>query len=512
MEHSKSVLQRYGRLFLACLVGLGTLSGLLLTQLFHPSFAVRGDMTATFRGAAPQAFTQIQARPLNPLLTSQQSTRLSFQDSIQSTSSVTHTLFLPSIYKSSWPGAQYTLGAQVNRVQPELAAPASAAGVRWIRLPLAWMDIEPSNTTPDHYKWSQSFDAGVAQWSAQGIKIIFTFVGNPSWAATYPGGPVDKVNKSELAEFMAAAVKHYSAPPYNVEYWEFYNEPDNGWEFYAEKGWGFFGNNPQAYVDMLATVYGPMKAADPNVQIVMGGLAYDNWGPDGPFVREFLDNVLKLGGAKYFDVMNFHYYLAFRATWEPYGKDIIGKADYLRDKLLSYGVQKPMICTESGMWTIPSQGGSDELQSRYIPQVFARAMAADLDLTIWFQMIDEGGPDDWGFGLLDADANPKPSYTAYSVLSQQLSPAKYVRTWNTSDTGSDQVEAYEFLTLKDTSRTVVAWTDDGIQHSILVSASQLTVVEKYGGQTTLYDWTDGKRDGKVKVTLGPSPVYLHLPQ
>ena len=58
----------------------------------------------------------------------------------------------------------------------------------------------------------------------------------------------------------------------------------------------------------------------------MGGIAYDYFREDyGPFVREFLDNVLAAGGGQCMDYMVFHYYPPFEFRWAPYGPDSAAK-------------------------------------------------------------------------------------------------------------------------------------------------------------------------------------------
>jgi len=46
-----------------------------------------------------------------------------------------------------------------------------------------------------------------AELASNGRTIILVLDGNPPWAATYGGGPIDLVDISELVEFMTAAVR-----------------------------------------------------------------------------------------------------------------------------------------------------------------------------------------------------------------------------------------------------------------------------------------------------------------
>jgi len=422
-------------------------------------------------------------------------------------------VYLPLLFRNEPPAVPFGIQVFPGQLDEPDVAMVGEAGARWIRVPFAWSWVEPYNTTPDNYVWPSGpaylyYDEGIADYSSHGIQVILTFAGNPGWAATYSGGPIDKVPIGELVDFMDAAVRHYAAPPYNVRYWEFYNEPDNGIEARAAQGLSWWGHTPQAYAELLAAVYPAMKAAYPEAQIVLGGLAYDWFEEDeGPYVRAFLDGVLDNGGADYFDVMNFHYYPAFRDKWDPYGPGIIGKATYLRDKLATYGVQKPFFCTETSMWSDEFNGGSHELQSRYVVQVYARSKAAELLTTIWFWLADTDAYGEYKYGLLNPDLSPKPSYTAYQTLAGQLTDAQYVRTLSPEETGSAEIEAYDFFLLGGSTRIVVAWTNDGLDHDMAFQASQVVVVQKDGSQASSYD-DDG--DGWVHVSIGPSPVYLRM--
>jgi hypothetical protein len=418
------------------------------------------------------------------------------------------TIWLPVLASGPWPDPP-PFGVQLYKNSVSLVDQIADTGAGWIRIPLKWSQIEPENTQPRYFRWPEDLDEQLAALSSKNVRIILTLEGNPGWAATYAGGPVDLVDMAQLVQFMRAAVAHYGVAPYNVKYWEFYNEPDNGDELYADLGWGYFGNQPEAYVEMLSAVYSPIKDLDPQAQILFGGLAYDRWtNTGGPFVEDFFDKVLESGGAAYFDLMNFHYYPSFRDVWQPYGQGIIGKATYLRRKMAAYDVYKPIICTETGMWSDEANGGSDELQSRYVVQAFARSMAASLQPTIWFQLVDDKALGKHKTGLLDSDLRPKPSYQAYQTAVQQLSAAEYIRTLDSAETGSGEIEAYEFLMDEGMTRIVTAWTNDEELYTLALAAPHVTVVDKFGGETVLSDGDDGAVDGQVQAPVGPSPIYL----
>jgi len=437
---------------------------------------------------------------------------------IRASEMLTHTLFLPIVVKA-YPTSvlDSAFGLQIYYDQYTRAETIAKMGAGWIRIPLYWSQIEPVNTTPTNYQWPADLGEGLVQLSTKNMKVILTLGGNPSWAADYPAGPVHDTD--DLKEFMVAAVKHYGAPPYNVKHWEIYNEPDNGDPFYASYGWGYFGHKPLAYIAILSAIYQPMKTADPEAQIVFGGIAYDNWtATGGPFIKTFPDDVLANGGGAYFDVMNFHYYVLFHQEWDPYGPGIVGKYNFLRDKLASYGLSKPLVCTEASMWSDETHGSSEEVQSRYVPQVFAQTMAAGLQATIWFMLQDDGYPGAYMYGLLNSDSSPKPAYFTYQTLSRQLANAEYLATLDPAEDGSGQIEAYEFTVPGGPTHVIAAWSRDDLTHPMSIKTAQVVQVDRLGNETTLYAGPDGFvrfdvggcNDGPVQLIIGRCPVYLRF--
>lgn len=403
--------------------------------------------------------------------------------------SVTYTVYLPIISKG------YCDGKKLFGVQMYGEGGFShvlSAGTKWVRWPISWGGIEPSNTTPDNYNWSYT-DASISNFYNAGINLVCTICCNPSWAAIYSEGPI--TNTADLAEFAGALVERYDGDGYRdapgsptVRYWEFYNEPDGGWR-----------GNGAGYAQMLKAVYLAVKAADPHALVVMGGLAYDNW--QIGFDRNFLDDVLASGGGNFFDVMNYHYFKIFDPVWASYGRGLIGKANYIRNKMAQYGVNKPLICTETGWFSFPNS--SDEEQSRYVPVGFIRGLAAGLDIVIWFSLVDTPELETAGWGLLDLNLNPKPSYKAYKTLISKLSGVCYDRPLSVNETGSSDIEGYLF-----SNALRVVWTNSEVTREMYIYASQVHQTDKYGNSTIIYDGSDGVLDGRVKVTVGPSPIYL----
>jgi len=397
---------------------------------------------------------------------------------------------------------------------------AADAGARWIRVPLLWETIEPINTTPEQYDWS-GLDESVTNAMQEGVELILTLGGQPSWAATYPMGPL--TDTADAIQFVWALVERYDGDGVNdapgspkVRYLELYNEPDNTSVYFAKRGWGMWGENGEGYAALLQELYPVVKVANPHTQLVFGGLALD-WFQEqgGPFDAHFLDDVLAAcQGQNCFDVMNFHYYPPFRANWESYGTDIIGKANYVRQRLAAHGFRDvPVICTETSWASATStEWGSDELQSRYVVKGYVRGMAADLDIIVWYEIRDQG--DTILPGLLDEEMQTKLSYHAYQAMTDMFTGASYQRPLTLAETGSDQLEGYVFQACG--RRIDVVWTEDDTPYDpdddpvlpLTVQARAVRVLDKFGNGLWYGDADDGKVDGRITVSVGGSPLYL----
>ena len=370
------------------------------------------------------------------------------QDSEEFTASGMYTTYLPLVALNA--GAPPPLfGVQMYGAVTYTTGLAQVAGMgaRWIRAPISWASAEPVNCTPDQYDWT-AIDAQVQALASEGIEPLLTLSGNPTWAATYPMGPVTDL--ADLQEFMGALVERFDGDGYEdapgsppVRYWEIYNEPDAIDESAAATGgYALFGYNGAGYAELLDAIYPVVKAASSQAQIVLGGVAHDNFDYEGGgFDDNFMDDVLSNCTTPCFDVMNFHYFPYYRFRWEAYGRDVIGKANYFRSKLAGHGFDRSLMCTET-TWPAASTWGSQALQSRYAAIAYVRGMAAGLVVQNWYAWrdVDSSLP-----GLLDNELQPKPAYYAYQAMTTQLGQARYVRPLSKEEKSSGAGKGLGFM-------------------------------------------------------------------
>lgn len=405
------------------------------------------------------------------------------------------------------------------------------SGATWLRVAIHWGLVEPNNVPVSEFGWIYADRVfAAAAPGAGGLRVIGTIETAPAWAVedpSKPDGPIKAANLPDFVEFVGAIVERYDGDGLEdalgspvVNYWEFYNEPDRRLNV-TDGRWGLHATE---YAQMLAAVYPVVKSHNPNAQVVFGGLAYDWFVEDnGPFIRTFLDDVLAAGGGNYFDVFNFHGYPSFAYKWVPGGAadggpGLLEKAQYLHEKLLSYGLDKPFFVTEAG-WhsnSPPNAPGSEEIQARYVTQLFVQSLAGDIDVMIWWMLYDPGGGWDNGLMTLDDPPRPKLSFTAYQTIVNQLTGREFVRVLSDAETGSTALEAYEFNDPVNGTTLYVAWlnpVDTTATTTLALPAEEARTITLYGvSGATVTDAADGSDDGLVHVSVSGQPGYIEVLQ
>ena len=394
---------------------------------------------------------------------------------------------------------------------------AEGANNHWLRYNgLLWSDVQPNSRTD--WAWGNviTHDSNIAAASAAGMEVILVVRSTPLWAqkysiangddANYFCGPMKEDNIADFANFMVEVVKKYSNEPYNVDYFELWNEPD---EYRGNKPpvgviapdgvfgcWGepsdptYFGG--RHYGKMLNAVYPAVKATVPGAQIVLGGLLLpckpgymNNW--DYCNMSNFIKGILTEAGGQggQFDYANFHGYSTYNTDfpsgilmerndhwWADSGGMVVGKFSYLQQVMRSYNVDKPILCTEVALadfnnlsQNTPDNPFSDDTfeaaKADYLVWVFARNIEIGITGSTWYHMDNHG----WSkSGLLDRNNRPLPAYRAFQVMTTTLGGAEYHQKLNL---GSG-ILGYEFR--KGGYRIWVLFSEDGGTKTINRSA------------------------------------------
>jgi len=403
----------------------------------------------------------------------------------------------------------------------------AAANISWTRRnAVLWSSVKPTEGT---YNWGalSGLESELQNASEKGMRVILIVRSTPQWARKIAGsgpycGPIHPDKLPAFGSFMHELVARYSVPPYNVKYWELWNEPDIDPSIfgYGDSIYGCWGDQSDShyggryYAEMLKAAYPQIKAADPQAQVLVGGLLLDCDPRGSPSVcasltpphtdkpPKFLEGILLGGGGPYFDGVSFHaydvYWGAFgqykipnwNTAWDTTGPTVIAKAGFVKSVLAAYGFSgKFLMNTETAILcgSCSNDAIFETTKAYYVAQAYAAALAQGLRANVWYSVLG------WqNSGLLNSDLSSRPAYTAFQFARSELRDATFVR----EITEYDHVKGYEFQ--RGDRRIWVLWSLDGASHPINLPGVPLAIYH--------VDGTPIPPVGSLTVTL--EPLYL----
>jgi hypothetical protein len=311
----------------------------------------------------------------------------------------------------------------------------AAGGFTFIRQPFFWYEIEPQ---PDVYwdaKWKVStwekYDRIVELANERGLEIIARLDKPPRWAREgqpnldqFPDGPPTRVE--DYADFVATVVSRYRG---KIRYIQIWNEPN------LQGEWGGQPIDPAAFTELLKAAYIAAKRANPEVVVLMPGLApTDQTGPENLSDLLFFQGMYDAGAADYFDIATA---MVYGYGYSPYDRRVgfarnnFSRVIQLREIMVRNGdADKPIWAVEYAWVSLPEgwQGRpsvwgepvSEEEQARYLYQGYLRAqrewpwMGV---MCVWYFRwpIPPDDPVNWpdptrGFAIVNWDFTPRPAY------------------------------------------------------------------------------------------------------
>lgn len=412
-----------------------------------------------------------------------------------------------------------------------IARLAADAGAHWARSDgVRWADIEPN---PGERRWESqaAFESFSLALSENGLHHITIVKDTPGWAQGVPPyacGPIAADALDDFGNFMFDLVSRYSAEPYNLKYWELGNEPDAAYRFvppdspfgcWGEHGDAYYGG--RYYAEMLKAVYPRIKAADPQTQVLIGGLLLD-CDPDNPPITNrdtgeikdcspglFLEGVLENGGGDYFDGVSFHaydyydsatgFFLNFNWNGGMFEQDlvpvIVAKTQFLRNILSKYGhLDKYLVNTETAL--LCGRDGNEafclsdrfrSMKADYVAMSYASAVADGLRGNLWYTLQET-----WRRSYLAPGGVPEKGYYAFRYAAERHTGAAY---WGPVHE-FDDVHGYKFK--KEGREYWVIWSLTGAPVS--VSFDELP--------ESLYSVTGEPIPPTQTIELSASPVYV----
>jgi hypothetical protein len=402
--------------------------------------------------------------------------------------------------------------------------------IDWIRLNqrISWRDLQPNEGDPIRWELMEAFEAELRALKSAEIMPVVIINDFPRWATIHPSScsAIRPDKFPAFAAFLEQLVQRYSNEEYNVYHWEMGNEPDVDIDLVPSDHlfgcWGdvddpYYGG--RHYGEMLQAVVPAMRRASPDVRIWLGGLLLDNPATTMPGRGRpelFLQGVLEAEAAPYFDIVAYHWYpqywrnfgykldfdTQYRHSWYHLGGGVTGKAEFLRQMMAEYGVEKPLVLNETafncprGDWCENPDDRFFDLQADMLVRMQVRTWANDVQGMSWYTLHGPGWH--WGGLLQHQDVDNRPAFGAYQTLIQQLADATYAGPVDYAP----EIEAYSFV--RGDMEIHVLWSIDDSVTPVMVPANRFVVAINRDGNLLIPQII-----GDSKRLLVPfEPVYI----
>ncbi|MCA1666857.1 MAG: hypothetical protein LC793_05535 [Thermomicrobia bacterium] len=324
----------------------------------------------------------------------------------------------------------------------------SGAGFGWIRQQVRWASYEPTKGQFGN-DYVLQVDALVNTTAAKGDKLLLSIETSPAWAGNSGGLPNNPKDIGDLLGFMANRYKG------KVAAYEVWNEENLASETGGQVNVG-------AYIPVLKAGYQALKASDPNITVVFGGLT-----PTGvtghPEVAlddgQYLQQIYAINNGevkKYYDVLGAHpgsncnppdNSYPDKLPTNPCGTDPDGGRSFTKDnsfyfkRILQLRAMmeqngesgKQMWLTEFGWDSTPNPPdaykyaiyNSEAQQAQYLVRAFELGKSYPWmgvmfvwNLNFQFTLGNDTGNEKYGWGVLHSDGSPRPAYTALKNMTK----------------------------------------------------------------------------------------------
>jgi hypothetical protein len=307
-------------------------------------------------------------------------------------------------------------------------------GPAWIRQQVPWAD---HMTREGNIAWGE-LDRVVNAAAAKNVKVFLSITKAPSWATDNgQNGLPNRANFPRFAQFVRGIVEHYRGKVQAIEIW---NEQN-----YAVENGGRVAP-ASYYVDLLATAYDAIKAADPNVIVVAGAPTPTATNKVDVAIDDIIYFNQMFAIPKFWDKMDVvgaHFAGTLQPPdalpgqgarpegWNNNSEFFFRRAEALRDAMVRSGHgDRQVWITEMGWATKNNTPGyeygqyvSQDQQAQYLRRAIELArfnyapwvgaiFVWNLNFAVTWGQANNPDHEQASFGILNPDWSPRPAFTA----------------------------------------------------------------------------------------------------
>jgi O-antigen ligase len=224
-------------------------------------------------------------------------------------------------------------------------------GFTWLRLPLAWAEIESER---GQFDWGP-LDRVVQQVKPDHFKLIAVLHTSPDWARPDSAPPATPPTElSDFSRFARTLAAQYGP---QIDYYQIWHEPN------LSATWGEAFVDPNAYADLLREAALNIRAADPEAYILTAALAPTlEEGPLNLNEPAYLEQLYQARANRWFDIVAAQPYGFDSEPEEPAQEDRLNlrRVELVREVMLAHGdADTPIWATAFG-WNARSTDWSGQ--------------------------------------------------------------------------------------------------------------------------------------------------------
>lgn len=345
-----------------------------------------------------------------------------------------------------------------------------------------WLDVEPAKG-----KWDFHIpDRIISEANARGVEVVMPISMTPTWASSQPkqscpyalGCSAPPANMDDWRDYVRTVATRYKG---KVHYYELWNEANTG----------FYTGNIDSLVTLSREAYAIIHSVDPSNRVVSPSATGGERGV------AWLGQYLSAGGARYCDIVGFHFYVSPRPEMMV---DLIAHTRQVMRE--SDAGSKPLWNTETGFLiqnkndSVPEKLTSSygpivsgDLAAGYVARSLVLAWASGVQRFYWYAW------DDGNLGLTEpGGVELKPAASGYEEVEKWLA-GSIVRSCR-----SDESNTWECgLTRGEGYHGVIVWNTVGQRSYLPVSG--LKIERELTGAATAI------REGRP-VEVGLEPILL----
>jgi len=380
---------------------------------------------------------------------------------------------------SSDPIPQTYFGMHIHRATTTTEWPSVPFGSwRLWAAAVNWLKLQPGRGVWEFGTLDRCLD--LAQ--KHHVPIILTLGRTPQWASARPeetagsprnpapGGAAPPKNLSDWQNYVRILATRYKG---RIEAFEIWNEPNLK---------NFYSGSPEEMITLAREAYSIIKEVDPSALVVSPSAV-------GPTGAAWMDRYFELGGAKYADIVGYHFY---SGAAEP--EAMLVRIREVQGVMAKYKVNKPLWDTENGCcFPVPKSFKSDREKSAYVARAYILDWAAGVRRLYWYAWDNQ----ELSIPFTESDdIHTLPAALAYTEIEQWLLGAR-MRSCGQDRRGTWMCQ----LSLNSRHRAWILWNPGGHVEFEVPKAWGVGFLKQLDQEKRSFDRT-------AKVDVDFSPVLL----